>query len=313
MLRFGAVTIDVSHPKTFARVLGKSERARYTAVFNDGFRPEEQVAEFAEANGATVYKDLDEMIDNIDLGLIHACNWDKHLDYIMHFVRKGKPVFVDKPIVGNLKDCERLLELTRDGAVILGTSALRFIYEGEAAKKKMREEGCEPLHVAVTVGMDEFNYAIHAAEEILGIIESRPISCRYIGKAEKGECCETYFLRFECGATATIHAVGKKYVLANTVIITNSTAGESDITFTPLKETLYDPLIDRICTSVETGVNALATMEETVDGIKVLLAMRASRNAGGKEIMLSDPVLYDVKFDGYEFERGYAENALKKK
>ena len=206
-----------------------------------------------------------------------------------------------------------MLELSKSGAVILGTSALRFIVEGEAAKKKMREEGCEPLHVAVTVGVDEFNYAIHAAEEICGIIESRPVSCRYIGRAQKAESCETYFIRFECGATATIHAVGKKYVVANTIIVTSNTAGESDITFTPLKETLYDPLIDRICTSVETGVNALATMEETVDAIKILLAMRVSRNRGGEEISLDSPLLYDVKFDGYEFERAYAENALKKK
>ena len=50
-----------------------------------------------------------------------------------------------------------------------------------------------------------------------------------------------------------------------------------------------------------------------IDAIKILLAMRASRNLGGEEVALDSPLLYDIKFDGYEFERAYAENALQKK
>ena len=106
MLRLGAVTIDVSHPSGFAGkfLAMEGEPAKYVAVFNDGFRSDEEVAEFAEQFGVKIYDDLDEMIDNIDLGFVHSCNWDKHLDYVMHFVNKGKPVFVDKPLVGNLGD-----------------------------------------------------------------------------------------------------------------------------------------------------------------------------------------------------------------
>jgi predicted dehydrogenase len=287
----------------------KEDRARYTAVFNDGFRTEEEVRTFAETYGCKVYEDLDEMIDDIDLGLIHSCNWDKHIDYIMHFVRKGKPVFVDKPLVGNLKDCERLLALDKEGARILGTSALRFCYEVSAAKKKMAEEGSRPLHVVTTVGVDDYGYAIHAAEEILAIIDSRPKSCRYIGTAKldaESEKCETYFVTFENGATATILEIGKKYAFQNTIIVTDNTKGQTDITFTPSVPTLYEPLMDRICSSIESGENKLSTMEEMVDAIKILLAGRASRDNGGITVELDSPMLYDVSFDGYEFERNYS-------
>ena len=313
MLKFGSVTIDVSHPKTFAKALLSGNRARYTAVFNDGFRTEQELEEFSKAYGAAIYGDLDKMISEIDLGLIHSCNWDKHLDYIMHFVRSGKPVFVDKPIVGNLADCEKLLKLSQEGAKILGTSAMRFCPEVEAAKAEMAKKGIRPLHVVTTVGVDEYNYAIHAVELIGGIMDCRPVSCRYIGSArisEGGEVAETYFIRYESGACATCHLVGKKYVLSNTVIITDSAEGESDIVFTPAIETLYDGLLDRICKSVETGENHLATMEETVDSIKVLLAGRVSRSNGGEEVSLDSPELYGVSFDGYEFERGYSAAAL---
>lgn len=315
MLKFGAVTIDVSHPKTFAKRLLSGERAHYTAVFNDGIRTKEELLDYVNTYGVKAYEDLDEMIDNIDLGLVHSCNWDKHIDYIMHFVNKGKPVFVDKPLVGNLKDCEKLLELAKGGARILGTSAMRFCPEVEDAKKKMREMGVKPLHTVTTVGVDEYNYAIHAVELLLGIAECRPLSCRYIGtakKSESGEQCETYFIKFEDGTTATYHCVGEKYVMSNTVIITDSAEGDSDLVFIPAIDTLYDPMLDKICESVESGENALSTMESMVDAIKVLLAGRVSRNEDGAEISLDSKKLYGVSFDGYEFERGYEAAAHKK-
>ena len=315
MLKFGSVTLDVSHPRTFAKVLAKGERARYVGVFNDCFRTDEEVKTFADTFGVKIYSDLDKMIEDIDIGLVHCCNWDKHLDYIMHFVRAGKPVFVDKPLVGNLYDCEKLVELEKAGARILGTSAMRFLPEVLEAKKKMAKMGVKPLHTVTTVGVDDYNYAIHAIELILGLNDSKPKSVRYIGTAaveDSTEKCESYFITFENGATATYHNSSKKYVTSNTMIMTSSTEAESDIIFSPDINTLYDPLIDRICESMETGENKLATMEEMIDALKVLYAGRVSRNEGGSEISLDSEKLYEIKFDGYEFERAYAAAAHKK-
>ena len=312
MLKFGAVTIDVSHPKTFAKVLAQGERAQYTAVFNDGFRTEEEVKAFADEYGLKIYDDLDAMIDDIDIGLIHSCNWDKHMDYVKHFIRKGKPVFVDKPLVGNLKDCEELLRLTKEGARILGTSAMRFCPEVEDAKKTMKEAGSQPVHITTTVGVDEYNYAIHAMELICSLMQCRPVSCRYIGKANAsgvGESCESYYVTFENGAAATYHAVSKKFVYSNTIVLTNSGL---DIVFTPALPTLYVNLMNRICESVETGENALASMEDMVDALKVFFAGKVSKNEGGTEISLDSPKLYDVSFDGYAFEEAYAASQKKK-
>ena len=48
MIKIGAINIDVSHPLAFSAVLHDSERARYTAVFNDGFREFDEVEGFAK-------------------------------------------------------------------------------------------------------------------------------------------------------------------------------------------------------------------------------------------------------------------------
>jgi predicted dehydrogenase len=51
------------------------------------------------------------MADKVDIGFIQSCNWDKHIDQAMPFIQKGKPVFIDKPIVGSMKDIERIEKL----------------------------------------------------------------------------------------------------------------------------------------------------------------------------------------------------------
>ena len=312
MLKFGAVTIDVSHPAGFAAKLLEGDRARYTAVFNDCFRTKEEVEAFSKQFDAKIYEDLDEMIDNIDLGLVHCCNWDKHLDYVMHFVRKGKPVFVDKPIVGNMKDLRTIIELEKNGARILGTSALRYAYEVRDVNAKLKEAGAEPIFVSTTVGVDEFNYAIHAVELICGIMPCDPVSCRYIGdsKTSEGFNAESYFIKFASGASAMYTAVDKKFVLCHTTVLTNSNAAP-DMCFTVDNKRLYDAMLPEVCSAMEGIDNMLIPVSEMAKPIKVLLAGKASKLNGGIEVALDSPLLEETSFDGYAFEIGYADAARK--
>ena len=46
MITIGVVNIDVSHPKAFASLLENENRARYVAVYNDGFREDDEVEGF---------------------------------------------------------------------------------------------------------------------------------------------------------------------------------------------------------------------------------------------------------------------------
>ena len=312
MLKFGAVTIDVSHPNTFATKLLEEDRARYTAVFNDCFRSDEEVEAFANKFDAKIYDNLDEMIDNIDLGLVHCCNWDKHLDYIMHFVRKGKPVFVDKPIVGNMKDIRTLLELEKQGARILGTSALRYVYEVQEVNAKMKEAGAEPVFVSTTVGIDEFNYAIHAVEEICGIIQCSPVSCRFIGesKVASGYSAENYYVKFENGASAVYSAMNTKYVAFNTTVLTNS-EDLGDFCFRINGASLYKGMLTEICNELEGLDSLIVPMKKMVEPIMVLLAGKASKLTGGIEVSHDSPLLEVTSFDGDFFEEGYAAKAKK--
>ena len=109
MFKIGVVNIDVSHPLVFSDILHSGNRARYFAVYNDGFRGDDEVEGFIRNCGLDRRcNTVEELADCCDIGFIQGVNWDKHLDYAEVFIKKVKPVFIDKPIVGNIADCARL-------------------------------------------------------------------------------------------------------------------------------------------------------------------------------------------------------------
>ena len=127
MFRIGTVNIDTSHAPAFADLFRQGNVARYTAIYNDGFRTDEEVDTFIKNYGLEArYRSLDEMAKNVDLAFIQSCNWDRHIELASPFLKAGVPVFIDKPIAGNLKDCLALEKLAEEGHVILGTSAMRY-------------------------------------------------------------------------------------------------------------------------------------------------------------------------------------------
>ena len=117
----------------------------------------------------------------------------------MPFIKAGKPVFIDKPVIGNLKDTETLKKLVDDGAYILGSSSARHADEIQAFLKKPVEERGEIVSIFGTCGVDEFNYSIHIVEIFAEIAGAKAVSCSFNGKGEgsNGTHTETYTLKFE--------------------------------------------------------------------------------------------------------------------
>ncbi len=303
MIKIGLVNIDVSHPKMFSRYLAKGNRMRYAAVYNDGFRGEDEVNAFVEKAGVDkVCSTIEELVEYADIGFVQGCNWDKHLGYAMAFINAGKPVFIDKPIVGSLADCNKLMELQAKGAKIVGSSSVRYCPEVVEFVNMPAEEKGKLLHASITVGVDEFNYAIHAVEGICGLAQSDPVSTTFVGKTEiDGQSYENYFVRFANGATASYHCVKPRFMLFHAAIMTTT----KDYSFTINNDNLYGSLLDQIANYMEGKDNIIASMKEITDAVKILLAGKKSKDEGCGEVLINDENLADVRFDGDAFEEGY--------
>jgi len=307
MIRIGVVNIDVSHPLAFASILNNGNRAKYVAVFNDGFRGEDEVNNFVKTQGLEkICTSIEELADYVDVGFVQGCNWDKHLEYAMAFISRNKPVFIDKPIVGNVEECRKLIELEENGAIILGSSSARYCNEVRYFLTLPESERGKVLHIDITVGVDEFNYAIHAVEAMCALAQAKPLSVKYVGTSHKdNQSCETYFVEFEGGTTACYHCVEGNYVKFNIIILTTT----NSYCMTVDNNALYCALLDEVLNKLEGKKNALANMEEITDSIKVSLAGKCSKENAGKVVEINSSELKTVHFDGYKFEKEYAAKA----
>jgi hypothetical protein len=307
MIRLGVVNIDVSHPKAFSMYLEQSDRARYVGVYNDAFRTDEEVDGFIKMFGLEKrYQSLEEMADMVDVGFVQSCNWDNHLKQATPFIEAGKPVFIDKPIVGSLADCLAIEELAANGAVILGSSSVRYANEVVDFMSKPEEEVGKIMHIYASVGVDEFNYAIHAVESLGGVMTGA-VSTQFMGRADvDGKKVETFFVRFANGVTATYSICMGQWQPFDLSIMT--TKNNYQIRIDAGK--IYGALLDNICAYMENGENKIAPVSALTESIKIMLAGRISRNIGGAEVKLADIPIDDPGFDGDEFERGYAKNAV---
>lgn len=304
MISIGVVNIDCSHPLAFARELNKGNRARYKAVFNDGFRGDDEVNSFVENEGLDkVCESVEELAELTDVGFIQGCNWDRHIEYAMPFISRGKPVFIDKPMVGNVADCRKLIDLENSGAIIIGASSARYCNEVRQFLDLPEKTRGRVLHVDVTVGVDEFNYAIHAVEALCAIADKKPLSVKYVGRgAQDGLTCDTYFVEFEGGATGCYHCVLGGYVNFNVIIVTTVTS----YCFTIDNTKLYKALLDELCDKLEGKENHIASVETITESIRLALAGKCSRESNGERVEIYSPRLEDVSFDGAAFEKGYA-------
>jgi predicted dehydrogenase len=226
----------------------------------------------------------------------------------MPFIEKGKPVFIDKPIVGSVADCKKLEELAEKGAVILGSSSVRYAEEIQNFLALPPEERGEILSINGTAGVDEFNYPIHIVEAIHELAQSEPVSTNFAGRAEReGLVSETFTVRFANGITGTYTTCHGQWHQFEVVIMTT----KSTYYFQIDCGKIYGALLDRICDYMETGENRLAPVKKINQAIKIMLAGRLSRENGGGAFKIEDIPENDPGFDGDEFERDYAKAAAK--
>ena len=303
MIKIGVVNIDTSHPTEFAKIFNESDCARYTAVYNDGFRTDDEVGEFMVLAGIEKrYDSIESMAREVDIGFVQSCNWDRHVEQALPFIKAGKPVFIDKPIAGNLRDCLRLEELAADGAVILGTSSLRYCREIQEFRERTVEDRGEIISVMGGCGVDDFNYGIHSLEGMAGLVGEGIDSVRFAGTTSiQGNVADEYAVKWSNGVIGMLQVITGIWLPWIYLVTTT----KNMFVVEPDKTMLYRVMLEAICDYIERGT-PMASVPALTEVVKAYMAGKKSRVNGGKHVHLSDLSLDDPGFDGYAFEKEYA-------
>lgn len=306
MICIGIVDPDTSHADSFIPILHKSGRAQVVAVQNDyAVRNKEETGKFVQEHRIPyLCRSVEEMLDKVDVGFIQGANWDKHLPRALPFLRAGKAVFLDKPLVGKLRDCLELEDWARRGATILGSSGLRYCYEVEKFLSEPVEKRGHIRAVHGIVGTDEFNYGVHIVEMIQGLIGPGARAVRYLGSNSGGG---ELFQIFSENAILVTYQVGGEAWYPFVLTVTTS---KKVISIQPDTSKIYEALLKRVLDSLE-GKDRIASVLELTETIKVCLAARLSREQDGRSVKLADIPRDDPGYDGAAFVEVYASQRLK--
>lgn len=166
MIKIAILGCENSHCAAFASVLApKDGQKRFPdvellGVYGEPGEPgvKEGMDAVAERSTCTVFADdKDAFLAEADAVMVTARNGAKHLPYAENYIKKGIPVWVDKPTTCSVEEAHRLLRLANQyGAPLSGGSSLELQSDVRdfAAMVKAQKDGVLGGHVTAPVNMD---------------------------------------------------------------------------------------------------------------------------------------------------------------
>ena len=289
--RIGIIGCDTSHVTAFTENLnnpnakGHIPGGKVVAAFKGGSpdipssanRVEEYARTLREKYGVKFYDSLEELCQNVDGVCLESVDGRPHLEQIKPVLKAGKPVFVDKPMAGSLKDVKEMFRLAKEAKVpIFSSSSLRFAKDTQDVKNG----SLGIVSYAETYGPcelephhpDLFWYGVHGVEALFTIM---------------GPGCES--VRRTNTAQGKIEVIGiwpggRKGIFREDKPFHGMAKGEKGEAPAGSFDG-YVPLVAEIMKFFQTGVPPVSP-EETIEIFAFMEAADASKAQGGKPVPL---------------------------
>jgi hypothetical protein len=300
-LRIGIIGCDTSHVTAFTETLnnpaakGHVSGGKVVAAFKGGSqdiaasssRVEGYAKTLQEKYGVKFYDTIEELCQNVDAVLLESVDGRPHLEQVRPVLKARKPVFIDKPMAGSLRDVVEIFRLAREANVpVFSASALRFATNTQAVS----HGSLGTVSYAETYGPcelephhpDLFWYGIHGVEALYAVM---------------GTGCET--VQRETTADGKIEVVGiwpggRKGVFREDKTFHGLAKGDKGEAPAGSFDG-YLPLVAQIMKFFETGV-APVKPEETIEIFAFMEAADASKKTGGAPVRIRDV----LKRSGYD-------------
>jgi predicted dehydrogenase len=187
-LRAGIIGLDTSHAIAFTRLLNDERAAedlagcRVVAAYPKGSPDIEssvsRVPKYTEEMrglGVEIVDSIEALLERVDVVLLETNDGRPHLQQALPVLRAGKPLFIDKPIAGCLRDAVAIFAAAREHQTpVFSSSSLRYTEGAQAIRGGAIGDvlGCdayspcslEPTHP------DLYWYGIHGVETLFTVM-----------------------------------------------------------------------------------------------------------------------------------------------
>jgi hypothetical protein len=188
-LKLGIIGLDTSHCTAFTELINDAAHkdhvpgAKVIAAFRGGSpdipssisRVEEYTAVLRDKYGVKIHDSIEEVCREVDAVMIESVDGRPHLAQARIVIAAGKPLYIDKPLGGTLKDALEIIGLAEKAGVPLFTSSsLRFAKTTQAVRggsigKVLSAVTTSPAHLEAT-HPDLYWYGVHGCESLFTVM-----------------------------------------------------------------------------------------------------------------------------------------------
>ena len=295
-IRLGLIGLDTSHVIAFTKLLNDSKDKDYVAgakviaAFKGGSpdidssisRVEEYTKQLREEFGVKIVGSIEELCAQVDAVLLESVDGRPHLEQARPVIKAGKPLFIDKPIAGSLRDAIALVKLARESKVpVFSASSYRF-YESLVELKKA---SVGEIRSAISYGPcflephhpDLFWYGVHPTEALFTIMGS---GCESVVRTATADS-DVITGVWSGGRIGVLHGLRKGNTPHKVVVFGSKGSAEQKGSGN------YAPLVREIVKFFQTGVAPITT-DETLEIFAFMEAADESKRQEGKPVKISD-------------------------
>ncbi len=295
-LRLGLIGLDTSHVTAFTKLLNDTKHkdhvpgGKVVVAFKGGSpdidsswsRVEGYTKELQDNYGVKIVPTIEELCSQVDAVLLTSVDGRPHLEQARPVFKARKPLFIDKPIGGTLRDAIEIFRLAKEAKVpVFSSSSYRYYPSMIDVKKTDVGEirsvisygpaHLEPHHP------DLFWYGVHPTEALFTILGT---GCETVVRTTTPDT-DIITGTWSGGRIGTLHALRKgptphKVIVFGTKAVAEQKGGGD-----------YAPLIREVMKFFQTGV-APVSPEETLNLFAFMEAADESKRQGGAPVKIAD-------------------------
>lgn len=292
-LRIGLIGLDTSHATAFTDILNDPKAkdhvdgGKVVAAFKGGSpdlessasRVEGYTTTLREKHGVKIVESIPDLCRDVDAVMLLSVDGRPHLEQARPVIAARKPLYIDKPMAGSLRDVLEIFRLAKEAGVpVFSSSSLRFSKENHAIRSgsvgSVTNAWCGSPAKTDKTHPDLFWYGVHGCESLFTVMGT---GCEAVRRLPYTDGKIQTAGRWKGGRTGTFREVeGYRGQAEGTK--GSAAAGAFDG---------YSPLVAEVITFFRTGTSPVPA-EETIELFAFMEADQESRLRNRAEVTLAE-------------------------
>ncbi|MHC1768529.1 MAG: Gfo/Idh/MocA family protein [Verrucomicrobiia bacterium] len=295
-LRLGLIGLDTSHVIAFTKLINDPNDPNHVpggkvvVAFKGGSpdiessasRVEGYTKQLQDQFGVKIVDSIEELCNEVDAVLLESVDGRPHLAQVRPVLEARKPVFIDKPVAGSLRDAIEIYRLAKERNVpVFSSSAYRFYTSLTDLKKTAVGEikavvSYGPAHIEPH-HPDLFWYGVHPTEALFTILGA---GCETVVRTATPDT-DVVTGRWSGGRVGTLVALRKGPTPHKVIVFGTKEVAEQKGSGS------YAPLVREIMTFFKTGI-APVSPEETLEMFAFMEGADESKRRGGAPVNIRE-------------------------